>query len=74
MSEQRVTRIHVVPEGQPIFSEQAFSVEIDDDAGGEFLVIYCNDEQCSNGQIRLNPEEWPCLRDAIDRMVKECKG
>lgn len=74
MSEQRVTRIHIVPEGQPIFSGQAFSVEIDDDAGGEFLVIQCNDDQCANGQIRLDPAEWPSLRDAIERMVKECKG
>ena len=21
----------------------------------------------------INPEEWPALRKAIDRMIKECK-
>lgn len=64
----RVTRVHVLPEGEPIFSEQAFTVEIDDEAGGEFVVV----RDCE-GKIRLNPEEWPALRKAIDRMVKECR-
>lgn len=72
--EFRTTRVHVIPEGQPIYSAEAFSVEIDDDAGGEFVVVNCNDEQCENGQIRLNPEEWPALRQAIDDMVKGCRA
>jgi hypothetical protein len=64
----RVTRLHVLPEGEPLFSEQAFTVEIDDEAGGEFVVVRDRD-----GEIRLNAEEWPALREAIDRMVKECR-
>lgn len=64
----RVTRLHVVPEGEPIFSEQAFMVEIDDEAGGEFVVVYDCD-----GKIRFNAAEWPALRDAIERMIGECR-
>ena len=36
-------------------------------------------DQCNNaltpemGQIAINPEEWPTLRDAIDRMIAECR-
>lgn len=64
----RVTRLHVMPEGEPLFSEQAFTVEIEDEAGGEFVVV----SDCE-GKIRLNAEEWPELRRAIGRMVKECR-
>ena len=64
----RVTRLHVLPEGEPLFSEKAFTVEIDDEAGGEFVVVHDWE-----GKIRLNPEEWPALRRAIGRMVKECR-
>lgn len=70
---ERITQITLAPEGEPIFSESAFVVQIEDDAGGEFLSIQCHDDQCVGGQIRLDPQEWPALRDAIDRMVKECR-
>lgn len=65
----RVTRLHVLPEGEALFSEQAYTVEIDDEAGGEFVVV----SDCE-GKIRLNPEEWPALRNAINHMVKECRS
>jgi len=65
----RVTRLHVLPEGEPLFSEQAFTVEVDDEAGGEFVVV----SDCE-GKIRLNAEEWPALCNAINQMVKECRS
>ena len=69
----RITQITLVPEGEPIFSENAFVIEINDDAGGEFLSVKSHEEQCRDGEIRINPSEWPALRDAIDRMIKECR-
>ncbi len=71
--ETRTTRIHVLPEGAPIYDERGFSVEIEDDAGGEFVVVNCHDDQCAGGQIRLDPSDWPALREAISRMVQECR-
>lgn len=65
----RVTRLHVLPEGEPLFSEQTFTVEIDDEAGGEFVVVSDSAEK-----IRIDAKEWPALREAIDRMVKECRS
>ncbi len=35
--------------------------------------VQCHDVQCKGGEIRLDPSEWPALREAINRMVKECK-
>lgn len=68
----RPTQITVLPEGEPIFSERAFVIQIEDEAGGEFLSVRSLDDQCTNGQIRFDPEEWQYLREAIDQMVKEC--
>lgn len=65
----RATRLHVMPEGEPLFSELAYTVEIDDEAAGEFVVV-CDFE----GKIRIDAKEWPALREAIDRMVKECRS
>ena len=69
----RITRLHLVPDGQPIFSEMAYSVEIDDEAAGEFVTLTSLEESCSPGQVRIDPSDWPALRDAIDRMIGECK-
>ena len=68
----RVTRLLVLPVGEPAFSEMATTVEIDDEAGGEFVVV----SQCGRvdlGKIAINPEEWPALRAAINRMVRACE-
>lgn len=33
----RITRIHLTPD--TIFNERAFSIEIDDEGGGEFIAV-----------------------------------
>jgi hypothetical protein len=70
--ETRVLSLIVLPEGEAIFSEQATTVTIEDDAGGEFVVI----EQSGlvdAGKIRIDPTEWTALKAAIDRMIGECR-
>jgi len=47
-------------------------VTIEDEAGGEFVVVRGNTDT-HHGSVAINPNEWPAVRDAIDRMVKECK-
>ena len=69
--ETRHTRIRVAPTGDHIHSDQGFTVEIDSDcSGGEFVVVTDHADEHSVG---INPEEWPSLRDAIDKMVDECR-
>ncbi len=72
-TERRIKSVVVAPAGAPIFDDQAWTVDIEDDAGGEFLVIQCNDDQCANGQIRMNPKEWPAIRDAIEFMIEQVR-
>ena len=68
----RTTQLTVAPEGEPIFSESAYTVTIDDEAAGEFVVVHELDED--GGRVKLDPQNWPVLRDAIDRMVAECQS
>ena len=70
--ETRQTRLTVAPEGDPIFSEGGFAVEIDDEGGGEFVVVtdYAGPY---GGKIGIGPSQWPALRAAIDQMVGECR-
>jgi hypothetical protein len=67
----RITQLTVVPDGKPIYDETATSVEITDEGGGEFLIV--RQVGSGDGQIRLDDNEWPTIREAIDRMMKEVK-
>lgn len=67
----RVTRIVVLPEGDPLYSEMATEISIEE-SGVEFVEV----EQCGRtdvGKIQINPDEWPNIRTAINRMIKECR-
>jgi hypothetical protein len=70
--ETRVTQIVVCPPGQPLFSEMATTVRIQDEAAGEFVEM----EQHGGpglGKVQINPEEWPALRAAINRLMRQCR-
>jgi hypothetical protein len=71
--ETRVTKLTVAPEKEPLFSEQATHIEITDEAAGEFVKV----TQCSAdpqaGEVLITSEEWPSVRDAIERLLKDCR-
>ena len=69
----RVTRLLVIPEGEPSFSEMSTTVEIVDEAAGEFVEV-AQHARIDMGKIAINPEEWPELRSAIDQMIGQCEG
>ena len=70
--EIRTLSVLVVPKEQPTFSEYATEIKIVDEAAGEFLEV-SQTGRTDLGKIAINPEEWPTLRDAIDRMIKQCR-
>lgn len=71
---QRYTRLTVLPEGEPIFSEMATHISIEDDASGEYVrLTQYNETTGKGGHIDINPEEWPAIRDAINIMVVVCR-
>jgi hypothetical protein len=69
--EARTTKIVVAPEGEPIFGELATSIEIEAESECyEFLVI--KQDLIPNG-VRIDPQEWPTIRNAIDEMIGRCR-
>lgn len=68
MYEIRLAALIVMPERGRLFDETATRVSIEDEAGGEFVVI----EQ-EGGKIRIDPGEWAKIREAVDRMVEQCR-
>lgn len=67
----RTTQIMVHPaDDDSTLSEMATTVSIDDEGGGEYVKA----EQVTTGAILINPDEWPAIREAIDRMVSECRS
>ena len=63
----------VKPEGEPLYSEQATTVRIDDEAAGPFVIVEQHG-RVDLGKIMIEPNEWPTLRKAIDQMMKLCEG
>ena len=70
---KRLTQLTVLPEDEPIFSEMATHISIEDDAAGEYLKVKQIWDCSENGTIAITPEYWPILRDAIDDMIFECR-
>ena len=66
----RVTRLTVLPEGEPIFSERATHVEIDDEAAGEFVKItQRGGHKDADKWVLIAPTEWPAIKGAVDQMM-----
>lgn len=70
--EIRTTGLTVAPNGNPLFDSMATEIRIVDEAGGEFVIVRQSREGGA-GELRIEPAEWPTLREAIDRMVGECR-
>ncbi len=70
----RITQLTILPEGEPIFSEQAVNVRIEDEAGGEYVVIDVRDDDAKPGVVPINPDQWPAIRAAVNRFFKDIKA
>jgi len=55
--------------GEQIFDDSVTEIEIVDEAAGEFLEI-----SQEGGKLRFDPEEWPHVRDAVEKMFKLCRN
>lgn len=70
----RTVALHVGRTGAPTFDEMAYWVKIDDEAGGEYVVLRSNECSATAGEVKIDPADCPELRGAIDRMIGECKN
>lgn len=68
----RTTRLTVLPQGEPIFSEMATHIEIEDEAAGEFITIsQCRDDTDKEQEICIDPEEWPAIKAAVESLMRK---
>lgn len=70
--ETRLMALMVLPVGQETYSEMATTVAIADEAAGEFVEVKQHG-RLDIGKILVSPEEWPAIREAIDRLIAECR-
>ena len=64
----QITAVSIRQEGEPIFDETAITVRIEDEGGGQFIVV---EQDCK--QIRFDADEWPLIRDEIEAAVGRCE-
>lgn len=71
----RITQITVLPVGDPIFSERATVVSLDDESGGEFITVKQQmDTTAEKDQtVAFDLEEWEEVKGVIDQMFKDIK-
>ena len=70
----RITQIVVTPKGQPTYSEMATTIEIDDEALGEFVTLKQNVRNSTKLQISIEPNELNALQQSIEFMVRQCRS
>ena len=71
----RITQITVLPVGEPIFSERATVISIDDEAAGEFITVKQQMDYSSqmDQTVTFDPEEWDEVKGVFDQMFKYIK-
>jgi hypothetical protein len=68
-----MSAVTVLPKGESIFHEAATTIYIEDEAAGPFLVIR-QEPDAGLQEVRINSEEWPVVKAAIDQMFTVCKS
>ena len=65
----------ILPEGDPIFSEQATHIEVVQEAGGDcFLKITQDgDDPIYVGSVCIDHDNWPTIKATIETMLNDIK-
>jgi hypothetical protein len=67
--ETRITRLTVNKTNEPIFSELATHIQIEDEAAGEFISIRQYSDHPKAGVVNITAEEWPHIKAAIEQLL-----
>lgn len=71
--ETRTLKVGVCVKGEQIFHESMTEIELVDEIAGEFIEISQCPYDVEKQTIKIDPYEWPTIRAAIDKMIKECR-
>jgi len=62
----------VKPIKESVFSEMATIVTIENEAAGNFVSLRQNEAHIDKNTVRIVGDEWPLLRDTIDKLLAQC--
>lgn len=68
----RTTQLTIGPEKGQIFDEGTYTVTIEDEGGGEFVVIE-EQHDTGSGKIRVDATTWPELAQAVGQLLSEAR-
>lgn len=72
--ETRIKSLVVAPVGQPMFSEKATEISVDDEASGEFVKVKQCHDQANTGEILLEPgAELEAVFAAVMTIAAQCR-
>ena len=66
-----ITQRRVIPSGKTMDDEGVTIIGMADEGGGAFVTIR-QESAMDSDIIRIDPDEWPAVRAAVNRMVREC--
>ena len=64
--ETKIYSLIIKPDNEPIFSEQATTIGVDDEGGGIYYTIEQNDKK-----ISFDGKEWPHIKQAVEQLIEE---
>ena len=67
------SRITVLPEGQPIFSELATEISITDEASGPYIEMRQIAQNGGEDILRFDIDEWSHITKAVGKLIQEIK-
>ena len=68
---RRTLAVTVKPTTEPISSDRCTRIGIADNGGSEFVSV--RQIASDYNPIRIDPDEWPAIRDGIEHMIDEIK-
>ena len=68
----RITKMSITPNDCELFDDNATHISIEDEGGGEFIAIL-QPHMPSGCETRIDTNEWPAIRAAVNKLIKECK-
>ncbi len=71
----RTTKMTILPEGDPIFSEQATHIEVAQEAAGDGFLKITQDagDPVYEGSVCIDHDNWPAIKAAIETMLEDIK-
>jgi hypothetical protein len=69
--QERILSKIVLPKGEPLFSEMAFIVTMEDECAGAFVSILQQTDKAPT--IMVDKTEWEALKVVVDEMLLNCE-